>query len=51
MRGSGDAQREPLDTVEDRCEQVARHRYLGQLERYVLRVPRYLGPDLHELLS
>ncbi len=44
-------QREPLDAVEDRCEQVPRDSHLRQLERYVFRVPRHLGPDLDELLS
>ena len=44
-------QREPLDAVEDRCEQVSRDSHFGELERHVFRVPRHLGPDLNELLS
>ncbi len=42
-------QREPFNTVEDRGEQVPRHRHLGQLKEHVLRVPRYLRSDLDEL--
>jgi len=44
-------QREPRNAVEDRAEQVPRHRYLSELERDVLGVLRHLGPDLHQLLS
>ncbi len=44
-------QRQPLDAVEDLCKQVPRDSHLRQLERYVFRVPRHLGPDLDELLS
>ena len=44
-------QRQPLDAVENRCEQLPRHSHFGKLERHVLRVPRHLGPDLNELLS
>ena len=36
--------------VEDSGEQSLRHGYLGQLERNVPRVPRYLCADLDQLL-
>ena len=41
-------QRQPLDAVEDRCEQVSRDSHFGELERHVFRVPRHLGPGLNE---
>jgi len=37
---------EPLDAIENSGEQLTRHRYLGQLKRYVLGVPNHLGSDL-----
>jgi len=40
-------QRQSFNAVEDRGEQVSRHRHFGQLKEHVLRVPRHLGPDLH----
>ena len=42
---------EPLDAVQDRREQVARHRHLGHLEDHVLRVRHHLGSDLDQLFS
>ena len=42
--------RQPRNAVEDRGEQVSRHRHLGQLKRHILRVPRDLGPDFNQLL-
>ncbi len=42
-------QRESFNAVEDRCEQVPRYSHFGELEGHVLRVLRYLGPDLDEL--
>ena len=44
-------QRQPLDAIEDRCEQSPRHSHFRQLERHIFRVPRYLRPDLDEFLS
>jgi len=44
-------QRQPLDAIEDRCEQPPRDSHFGQLKRHVLRVPRHLRTDLDELLS
>jgi hypothetical protein len=44
-------QRESFNAVEDRGEQVPRHRHLGQLKCDVFRVPSDLGSDLDELLS
>jgi len=41
---------QPRDTAEDRCEQISRHRDLGQLECDVLRVPSNLHTNLDELL-
>ena len=42
---------EPLDPLQDRREQVARHRNFGHLEDHVPRVGHHLGPDLDQLLS
>ncbi len=44
-------QRQPLDAVEDRCEQRLCHSHFGKLERHVFRVPRHLRSDLDEFLS
>ena len=44
-------QRQPLDAVEHRCEQVSRDSHFGELERHVFRVLRHLGPNLNNLLS
>ena len=44
-------QRQPLDAIEDRCEQPPRHSHFRQLERLIFRMPRYLRPDLDEFLS
>ncbi len=35
---------EPLDALQDRGEQLARHRQFGHLERHVLRMPNHFGP-------
>lgn len=48
-RGTGQPQ--PFNAVQDRGEQLARHRHLRQLEDDVLGVGYHLGPDLDQLLS
>lgn len=40
---------ELLDGVQNRCEQLARHRHFGQLERHVLCTPNRFGPDFDQL--
>ena len=41
---------EPLDAIQDRCEQLMRHRDFGHLKGHVLGVPHHVGPDLDQLL-
>ncbi len=41
---------EPLDALQDRCKQLARHRHLGHLERLVLGVQNDFRTDLDQLL-
>ena len=43
--------RQPCNSVEDRGEQVPRHRHFGQLKCDVFRVPGDLGSDLDQFLA
>ena len=41
---------EPLNTIQDRGEQLPRHRNFGRLKRHLLGVPNHLSSDLDPLL-
>ncbi len=41
---------EALDALQDRCEQLARHRHFGHLKRHVLGVTNHFGSDVDQLL-
>src|SRR6476660_2049572 len=47
----GARQPQPADPFQDRGEELAWHRHLGQLEEDILGVGHHLGPDLDELLA